>query len=45
MTTRRRLLVGAIAAFAAALSVPKGSLASGSPKAAPLKVTYYFLPG
>jgi len=44
MTTRRRLLVGAIAAFAA-LSVPKVSLASGAPRSAPLKVTYYYLPG
>ena len=44
MTTRRRLLVGAIAALAA-LSLPKVSLAADTPRATPLQVTYYFLPG
>ena len=44
MTNRRRLLVGVIAAFAA-LSVPKVWFAADAPKATPLQVTYYFLPG
>lgn len=44
MTTRRRLLVGAVAAFAA-LTVPKMSFAADTLRSAPLQVTYYFLPG
>lgn len=44
VTTRRRVLVGAIAALAA-LSVPNMSLATDAPRSAPLQVTYYFLPG
>lgn len=45
MTTRRRLLAGAISAFLAVLSAPKASRAADARPAGPLHVTYYFLPG
>jgi hypothetical protein len=45
MTTRRRLFAGAIMAVAAGLAAPGAAFAAKGHRAAPLKVTYYFLPG
>lgn len=45
MTTRRRLFAGAIMAVAAGLAAPGAAFAAKGNRAAPLKVTYYFLPG
>jgi len=45
MTTRRRLFAGCIMGFAAAFFAPGSALAAKGHRAAPLKVTYCFLPG
>ncbi len=45
MTTRRRLVLGIVGALAAAFLPSTTTLGAARPDAAPVRVTYYFLPG